>query len=70
MIRFRDGKPEAIWYSQHANGSAYAFTVVLKDASGKRVCSRPLSQPFGSGHGRKGMPCSRAYSILSKLQLR
>lgn len=37
MIRFANGVPQSIWYSQHANGSAYAFSAVLKDDSGKRV---------------------------------
>ncbi|KAK3658437.1 hypothetical protein LTR56_001848 [Elasticomyces elasticus] len=30
MIRFQDGKPQAIWYSQHANGEAFKYSVVEK----------------------------------------
>lgn len=37
MIRFTNGVPKAIWYSQHANGSAYTFSAAHKDVSGKRV---------------------------------
>lgn len=35
MIRFRDGKPEALWYSQHARGQAFTYKAVEKE--GKRV---------------------------------
>ncbi|KDB21180.1 hypothetical protein H109_06844 [Trichophyton interdigitale MR816] len=30
MIRFRDGKPEAIWYSQHAAGQAFQYSATDK----------------------------------------
>ncbi|KAK5728031.1 hypothetical protein LTR17_012228 [Elasticomyces elasticus] len=30
MVRFQDGKPQAIWYSQHANGEAFRYSVVEK----------------------------------------
>ena len=30
MIRFQDGKPQAIWYSQHGNGEAFTYTAVEK----------------------------------------
>jgi Vacuolar protein sorting-associated protein 62 len=34
MIRFQDGEPQAIWYSQHGNGQAFKYEVVEKQ--GKR----------------------------------
>lgn len=34
MVRFSKGKPQAVWYSQHANGAAYVYSAVEK--SGKR----------------------------------
>lgn len=38
MIRFRDGRPEAIWYSQHATGQAFTYDAVEKE--GPRVSQR------------------------------
>ncbi|KAL6703634.1 hypothetical protein ACN47E_009494 [Coniothyrium glycines] len=39
MIRFRNGQPEAMWLSQHANGEAFTFKCLQKDRSGKRpIC--------------------------------
>lgn len=37
MIRFREGKPIAIWYSQHANGQAFEYDTVHKYEGGIRV---------------------------------
>lgn len=36
MIRFSNGVPQSVWLSQHANGSAYTFSSLKKDKSGKR----------------------------------
>lgn len=38
MIRFRDGVPETIWFSQHGNGEAFTYDAVEKDkhTGGKR----------------------------------
>ncbi len=30
MIRFQDGGPQAIWYSQHSNGEAFTYDAVSK----------------------------------------
>ncbi|KAI9675047.1 MAG: hypothetical protein M1817_001453 [Caeruleum heppii] len=30
MIRFQDGKPQALWYSQHARGQAFTYAAVEK----------------------------------------
>lgn len=40
MIRFVDGKPSAVWYSQHSNGQAFEYGTVMKLDGGDRV-SRP-----------------------------
>ena len=37
MIRFANGVPTAVWYSQHDNGEAFTYGALLK--SGLRVCS-------------------------------
>ena len=37
MVRFQDGKPQAIWYSQHSNGEAFVYDVVEKYKN-RRVC--------------------------------
>ncbi|KAF2445806.1 hypothetical protein P171DRAFT_386640 [Karstenula rhodostoma CBS 690.94] len=36
LVRFEHGVPTAVWFAQHANGEAFAFKTVLKDAAGKR----------------------------------
>jgi hypothetical protein len=37
MIRFINGEPKYVWFSQHANGEAFTFSALQKDKSGKRV---------------------------------
>lgn len=37
MIRFQNGVPHAIWYSQHSNGQAFEYGVVEKFKE-RRVC--------------------------------
>ena len=37
MIRFQNGIPNAIWYSQHAKGQAFEYRAVKKDETGSRV---------------------------------
>lgn len=37
MIRFSNGVPKYVWYSQHANGEAFEYHVLKKDKSGERV---------------------------------
>jgi hypothetical protein len=34
MIRFQDGAPQAIWYSQHSGGQAFTYDATEKQ--GKR----------------------------------
>lgn len=38
MVRFQDGQPTAVWYSQHANGEAFTYDTVDKyNGSGRPV---------------------------------
>lgn len=37
MVRFKNGEPQAVWYSQHDFGEAFSYSAVLK--SGKRPIS-------------------------------
>jgi hypothetical protein len=30
MIRFDNGEPQALWYSQHAGGEAFTYNATLK----------------------------------------
>lgn len=30
MIRFKDGEPQAIWFSQHASGQAFTYDALEK----------------------------------------
>jgi hypothetical protein len=41
MVRFQNGVPSVVWYSQHATGQAFKYEVVLKDEANLRVgCPR------------------------------
>lgn len=40
MIRFKDGQPQAVWYSQHATGEAFTYEALEKE--GKRVSQLEL----------------------------
>ena len=38
MIRFKNGVPQQIWYSQHSNGEDFTYGAVQKYNGGLRVC--------------------------------
>lgn len=44
MVRFENGTPQAIWYSQHANGQAFTYNVVEKRGI------RPISYSADGSH--------------------
>jgi hypothetical protein len=45
--RFQDGAPQAVWYSQHANGEAFMYSVVEKYSDGLRVSpALPQNHPI------------------------
>ncbi|KAH8727005.1 hypothetical protein GQ44DRAFT_705113 [Phaeosphaeriaceae sp. PMI808] len=37
MVRFQNGEPQAIWYSQHANGQAFRYNTVEKTQDGRPI---------------------------------
>ena len=44
MIRFKNGVPDLVWFSQHANGEAFKYSILEKQ--GLRVSRQPfLSLP-------------------------
>lgn len=49
MVRFINGKPEAIWYSQHANGQAFKYNVVEKAGD------RPIAYSAKGSHANYAM---------------
>lgn len=55
LVRFENGVPTAVWYSQHANGEAFAWKTVLKDVAGKR----PLVYAANGSHALYPTPVSR-----------
>lgn len=44
MIRFSNGVPQAVWYSQHSNGEAFTYQVVNK------VGDRPIAYSANGSH--------------------
>jgi hypothetical protein len=37
MVRFLNGEPQAVWYSQHANGQAFTYRTVEKTNDGRPI---------------------------------
>jgi hypothetical protein len=50
MVRFSNGVPQAIWYSQHANGQAFNYNAVEKTDSG-----RPIAYSSKGSHANYAM---------------
>ncbi|KAF2791963.1 hypothetical protein K505DRAFT_308528 [Melanomma pulvis-pyrius CBS 109.77] len=59
MIRFVDGAPKYVWYSQHANGEAYTFAALKKDAAGKR----PLVYAANGSHALYPTPGTHDHTL-------
>lgn len=61
MIRFPDATspPEAIWYSQHANGQAFRYSVVEKDTDGVR----PVAYVAKGSHANYAIPGTHSHVI-------
>lgn len=38
MVRFQNGAPTGVWYSQHSNGEAFTYDATEKYNGGVRVC--------------------------------
>lgn len=60
MVRFANGAPQALWYSQHASGQAFTYQAVEKQGK------RPLSY---SGNGTHANYAIAGYVLLLHLSL-
>lgn len=50
MIRFSNGTPQAIWYSQHSSGQAFTYHAVEKQSR------RPISYSANGTHANYASP--------------
>jgi hypothetical protein len=58
MIRFLNGEPQAMWYSQHANGQAFTYQTVEKTESG-----RPIAYSASGSHANYAIPGTHDHTI-------
>lgn len=63
MIRFANGTPQAIWYSQHSNGQAFTYHAVEKKDK------RPLSYSANGTHANFATAGQDIPSILEPITL-
>ncbi|TKA68083.1 hypothetical protein B0A55_09318 [Friedmanniomyces simplex] len=59
MIRFQDGVPQAVWYSQHANGEAFTYQSVEKYADGRR----PIVHSANGSHANYAITGTHDHTI-------
>ncbi|KAF2857018.1 hypothetical protein T440DRAFT_512993 [Plenodomus tracheiphilus IPT5] len=59
MLRFQNDSPQAIWYSQHANGQAFTYPTITKHTDG----SRPLSYSAKGSHANYAIPGTHDHTI-------
>lgn len=57
MVRFKDGKPQAIWYSQHGNGQAFSYKAVEK------IGLRPVSYSAKGSHANYAITGKHDHTI-------
>ncbi|KAG4027118.1 hypothetical protein MFRU_033g00880 [Monilinia fructicola] len=57
MIRFVNGTPQAIWYSQHGNGEAFLYSVVEKSGQ------RPIAYSARGSHANYAIPGTHDHTI-------
>ena len=58
MVRFKNGNPEWIWYSQHANGQAFKYSITHKHAD-----VRPVSYVSRGSHANYAIPGKHDHTI-------
>jgi hypothetical protein len=58
MVRFLNGEPQAIWYSQHANGQAFTYPTVSKTSDG-----RPIAYSASGSHANYAIPGTHDHTI-------
>lgn len=63
MVRFRDGKPIGIYYSQHVDGKAYGWDDPIISKVDGRVCQASASHYLNA---RPNLPTT--HSVASCLQ--
>lgn len=59
MIRFKDGEPQAIWYSQHEYGEAFTYDAVHK------IGKRPIGFSAKGSHANYAVSGSHDLHELS-----
>lgn len=60
MLRFKDGVPQWLWYSQHANGQAFKYDITQKHPSSP---SRPLAYSSRGSHANYAIPGKHDHTI-------
>jgi hypothetical protein len=58
MVRFANGVPQAMWFSQHANGQAFTWSAVEKTSSG-----RPIAYSAKGSHANYAMGGTHDHTI-------
>jgi hypothetical protein len=58
MVRFSNGVPQAMWFSQHANGQAFTWSAVEKTSSG-----RPIAYSAKGSHANYAMGGTHDHTI-------
>ncbi|KAF2022145.1 hypothetical protein BU24DRAFT_38761 [Aaosphaeria arxii CBS 175.79] len=59
MIRFKNGVPQHVWYSQHANGQAFSYSVTQKHNNG----DRPIAYSASGSHAIYAIPGKHDHTI-------
>lgn len=58
MIRFENGMPTAVWYSQHSYGEAYTYNAVHK------LGKRPIAYSAKGSHANYAVPGKHDLSLI------
>jgi hypothetical protein len=58
MMRFANGVPQAVWYSQHANGQAFTYATVEKTPDG-----RPIAYSAKGSHANYAIAGTHDHTI-------
>jgi hypothetical protein len=58
MVRFSNGAPQSVWYSQHANGQAFKYTTVSKKDG-----DRPIAYSAQGSHANYAIPGNHDHVI-------
>lgn len=59
MVRFSNGEPQYVWFSQHANGQAFKYSVTQKDDAN----IRPFAFSANGSHANYAMPGTHDHTI-------